>query len=137
MSNRKWKRILEIWWRQLRRWRPAALVLVVLLSTACGPRLAPPPPAAPIAVQMVIQQAFGPYGQHVVNQAYAVSKCESGWVVTAGAGRYYQGLFQLGRHIVAIRVYGGNFLDPWQNAQAARDLYVSRGRNWSAWTCQP
>lgn len=83
---------------------------------------------------MAINQAFHPYGgDALVNKALRVSKCESGWVVTAGAGRYYQGLFQLGDHIVAINNYGGDRLNAWQNAQAARDLWLTRGRSWSAW----
>jgi hypothetical protein len=121
--------------------RHARVVICVLalvaVTAACGPRPSPPPPSIPPAVAMSINQAFGPFGQTVVNQAFRVARCESGWVATAGAGSYYQGLFQLGRHIVAINNYGGNFLDPWQNAQAARDLYYSRGRSWSAWTCRP
>ena len=111
-----------------------AVLVLVVLTAACGPR---PSAGPPPAVSMSINQAFRPFGQGVVDQAFRVAKCESGWVATAGAGRYYQGLFQLGQHVVAIRSYGGNFLDPWQNAQAARDLYITRGYSWSAWTCRP
>jgi hypothetical protein len=113
------------------------LALVVLLSTACGPTPAPGPAGPSFKVTTAIHQAFGPFGSTVVNQATRVAGCESGWVPTAGAGSYYQGLFQLGRHIVAINNYGGNYLDAFQNASAARDLYVSRGYSWSAWSCRP
>jgi hypothetical protein len=88
-------------------------------------------------VTTAIHKAFDPFGAAVVDQAFRVSRCESGWVATAGAGSYYQGLFQLGRHISAINNYGGNYLDPFQNSYAARDLYVSRGYSWSAWACRP
>ena len=115
-----------------------SVLALVVLTAACGPRLAPAPaPEPPPAVAMSINQAFGPFGPTVIAQATKVAKCESGWVATAGAGSYYQGIFQLGQHIVAIKNYGGNFLDPWQNAQAARDLYISRGYSWSAWSCRP
>jgi hypothetical protein len=114
------------------------LALVVLVSAACGPTPAPAPAPTPEpVVAMSINTAFGPFGPAVVAQATRVARCESGWVPTAGAGSYYQGLFQLGRHILAINAYGGNFLNPLQNALAARDLYVSRGRSWSAWACRP
>jgi hypothetical protein len=113
-------------------------IALIVLAAACGPRVAPAPAPGPsLPVYSAINKAFGPYGSTVVSQAFRVAKCESGWVPTAGAGSYYQGLFQLGRHIAAINNYGGNYLDAWQNAQAARDLYVSRGRSWSAWSCQP
>jgi hypothetical protein len=110
------------------------LALVVLTAAACGPKPAAGPPPVSTAA---ISQAFSPYGPTVVAQATKIARCESGLVPTAGAGRYYQGLFQLGRHIVAINNYGGNYLDPYQNAQAARDLYVTRGYSWSAWSCRP
>ena len=114
------------------------LALVVLVSAACGPTPAPAPAPAPSPeVAQSIDAAFGPFGPNVVAQATRVARCESGWVPTAGAGSYYQGLFQLGTHIQAIAVYGGDYLDPYQNAMAARDLYVSRGNNWSAWACRP
>lgn len=120
------------------RWQRLVLVLVALVIVAgCAPRRsAAPPPGPPPVVYSAINEAFGPYG--ATNQALSVAKCESGWVPTAGAGQYYQGLFQLGRHISAINAYGGNFLDAFQNAQAARDLWISRGRSWSAWpNCRP
>jgi len=122
--------------------RPATLVAIlvaVLVVAGCGPRPSPgPPPGPTLAVYSGIRAAFGPYGDGVVNQAVAVAKCESGWVPTAGAGSYYQGLFQLGRHVTAINNYGGDFLNSYQNAAAARDLWVSRGSSWSAWpNCQP
>lgn len=87
-----------------------------------------------------IHQAFDPFGPAVVAQAFAVARCESGLWPYSGITKpdpYYRGIFQLGKHIVAINVYGGSFYDPFQNALAARDLYVSRGNSWSAWTCQP
>ena len=113
-------------------------VVGLVVLTACVPSLAPAPVAAPAPeVEAAIAEAFAPFGETVVAQATQVARCESGWVPTAGAGRYYQGLFQLGRHIAAINAYGGNWLDPVQNALAARDLYVSRGNSWSAWTCHP
>ena len=124
--------------RSLRFGRLTAVLVAVLIVAGCGPRpSAGPRPVPTVPVANAVKAAFGPYGSTVVQQAFKVSKCESGWVPTAGAGSYYQGLFQLGRHIVAIRSYGGNFLDPYQNAAAARDLYASRGNSWSAWTCRP
>lgn len=87
---------------------------------------------------MSIQQAFGYLGQAVVDQAGRVACCESGWGPQAGyPSAYYKGLFQLGEHVVAIYNYGGAWFDAFSNAQAARDLYVSRGYNWSAWQCKP
>ncbi len=113
-------------------------VVALVVLTACVPSLAPAPVAAPAPeVEAAIAEAFGPFGPTVVAQATKVARCESGWVPTAGAGEYYQGLFQLGRHIAAVHAYGGNWLDPVQNSLAARDLYVSRGNSWSAWTCRP
>lgn len=82
-----------------------------------------------------IQQAFGPYGQEVVDKATRVATCESGLWPYSGTnkpGYPYHGIFQLGKHIVAIHAYGGNRTDPYQNALAARDLWLQRG-NWSAW----
>jgi hypothetical protein len=114
------------------------VLVAVLIVAGCGPRpSAGPAPVPTVAVANAVKAAFAPYGPTVVQQAFKVAKCESGWVPTAGAGGYYQGLFQLGRHVVAISSYGGNFLDPYQNAQAARDLYVTRGHSWSAWGCRP
>lgn len=122
----------------MRRLVPLFALVALVALTACVPKVAPAPAPAPSPeVAAAIDQAFGPFGPTVVAQATRVARCESGWVPTAGAGRYYQGLFQLGRHIVAINAYGGNWLDPYQNSLAARDLYVSRGRSWSAWTCRP
>lgn len=105
--------------------------LAVLSLTACLP---PAPPASYPEVEAFIHEVFDPLGQG--DEAVRVAQCESGLNPHAGAGRYYQGVFQLGRHIVAINQYGGDYLDYRQNVQAARDLYVTRG-NWSAWTCQP
>ena len=136
-KQRKWKRILDIWWRQLRRWRPAAVGLLLLI-TACAPT--PEGKLRPFTYadsEVAIHQAFDPFGPDVYAQARAVASCESGLWPYAGFNKYYRGIFQLGQHIVAIRVYGGQYYDPYQNALAARDLYVSRGNNWSAWTCQP
>lgn len=90
--------------------------------------------------ELAIHQAFDPFGPAVYAQARAVASCESGlWPYSGITKRnpYYQGIFQLGAHIVAINAYGGDRYDPYQNALAARDLYVSRGNNWSAWECQP
>ena len=90
--------------------------------------------------EAAIHQAFDPFGPVVYAQARAVAMCESGLWPYSGLGkpghRYY-GIFQLGSHILAINVYGGQWFDPFQNALAARDLYVSRGHSWSAWSCQP
>lgn len=128
-----------------------ALTLFFLVS-GCAPKPAPgpigPPPVcqkypnnpANVAVQMSIQQAFGPYGQAVVDQAGRVACCESGWGPQAVNGQYL-GLFQTGSNGYAtIRFYsGGAFLpfDPFVNAQTARDFYVTRGRTWSAFSCRP
>lgn len=104
-------------------------VATLLLLTACaGP---PASTATRSEVVAAIDKAFGPYG--VTAKAVRVAQCESGLNPNAGyPDAYYKGLFQLGPHVVAIRHYGGNWWDPYQNAAAARDLYVSRG-NWSAW----
>ena len=119
--------------------RLIAVLVAVLVVAGCAPRASSgPPPGPTLPVYSGIKTAFGPYGSGVVGQALSVAKCESGWVPTAGAGSYYQGLFQLGRHIVAINNYGGDFLHPYQNAAAARDLWLSRGMSWSAWpNCRP
>ncbi|MEX2269265.1 MAG: hypothetical protein WEA75_11325 [Acidimicrobiia bacterium] len=125
--------------RFVRSGRLVPVLVAVLVVAGCGPRPSAGPSkyVGPTAlVANAVKAAFGPYGPAVVKQAFNVSQCESGWVPTAGAGSYHQGLFQLGRHIVAIQSYGGNFLDPYQNALAARDLYVSRGHSWSAWGCR-
>jgi hypothetical protein len=122
------------------RWHRLVLILVALtIVVGCAPRRsAAPPPGPSQSVFYAINKAFYPYGAAVRDQALRVAKCESGWVPTAGAGEYYQGLFQLGRHIAAINNYGGNFLDPYQNAAAARDLWLTRGQSWSAWpNCRP
>lgn len=90
--------------------------------------------------EAAIHQAFDPLGPAVVAQASAVARCESGLWPYSGINKknpYYRGIFQLGEHILAINNYGGQYYDPFQNAAAARDLYVSRGYNWSAWACQP
>jgi hypothetical protein len=114
--------------------RVAAVVAVAalsLLGAACGPDASG---GTSGEVYEAIDKAFGPYGQTA--KAVRVAKCESGLNPMAGyPDAYYKGLFQLGPHVVAINHYGGNWFDAYQNAAAARDLYVSRG-NWSAWpTC--
>lgn len=115
------------------RTRQVAALLVVLgmlvVGTACAPR--PASTATSAEVYEAIDKAFGPYG--VTAKAVRVARCESGLNPNAGyPDAYYKGLFQLGPHVVAINHYGGNWWDPYQNAAAARDLYVTRG-NWSAW----
>ena len=119
--------------------RRAAIVLLgLLLLAGCAPQ--PDGTLRPFTYadsEQAIHQAFDPYGPVVYAQARRVAACESGLWPYSGLGKYYRGIFQLGQHIVAIRVYGGQWLDPYQNALAARDLYVSRGNNWSAWTCKP
>lgn len=127
------------------------VILAAVVLSACVPRAAdapdatrPPPdcykypgnPGYP-TVRAAILSAFGPYGQAVTDKAGRVACCETGWGPGAGyPNAYYKGLFQLGPHVVAIRQYGGNWWDAYQNAAAARDLYVTRG-NWSAWpVCQ-
>lgn len=85
--------------------------------------------------EQAIHEAFDPYGQAVYEKARRIAACESGlWPYSGStkANPYYRGVFQLGRHIVAINVYGGDFYNPYQNALAARDLWLSRG-NWTAW----
>lgn len=104
-------------------------ILAVGVLSACGPR--PASTATSAEVYEAIDVAFGPYG--VTAKAVRVAACESGLNPNAGyPDAYYKGLFQLGPHVVAIRHYGGDWFDPLQNAQAARDLYVTRG-DWSAW----
>ena len=83
--------------------------------------------------EVAIHRAFDPYGPVVAAKARRVANCESGLWPYSGIGSYYQGIFQLGEHIVAIHAYGGQRFDPYQNALAARDLYVTRGYSWSAW----
>ena len=116
--------------RQPRRLALAAVTIAALglFGAACAPRAST---ASSDAVYDAIDQAFGPYGQTA--KAIRVADCESGLNPNAGyPDDYYKGLFQLNPNIVAINQYGGNFFDPYQNAAAARDLYVTRG-NWSAW----
>jgi hypothetical protein len=107
-----------------------AIATLGLLGAACAPSSGDAPPD----VYAAIDKAFGPYG--VTDKAVRVARCESGLNPMAGyPDAYYKGLFQLGPHVVAINHYGGNWFDAYQNAAAARDLYVSRG-DWSAWpTC--
>ena len=116
-----------------------AFLACAFLLTACAPNPDGTLRAYTYAdSEQAIHQAFDPFGPVVYAQARAVAKCESGLYPYSGLGkRNYFGIFQLGSHIEAIHVYGGQWFDPYQNALAARDLYVSRGRNWSAWTCQP
>ena len=117
--------------RTKRRRRAIAAVALAAMSVvvaACGPRAST---ASSAEVYEAIDAAFGPYGQTA--KAVRVAKCESGLNPNAGyPDAYYKGLFQLGPHVSAINHYGGNWFDPYQNAAAARDLFVSRG-NWSAW----
>ena len=40
---------------------------------------------------------------------------ESGLWQYSGWGTYYRGIFQLGKHIVALAVYGNQPFDPFQN----------------------
>ena len=116
-----------------RRLQAAACIpFAALLVASCH---APPASTAtPAEVYEAIDAAFGPYGQTA--KAVRVAKCESGLNPNAGyPDEKYKGIFQLGPHVSAIHHYGGDFFDPYQNAAAARDLFVTRG-NWSAWpTC--
>ena len=108
----------------------AAVTIAALsvLGAACAPRAST---ASSDAVYEAIDKAFGPYGQTA--KAIRVADCESGLNPNAGyPDDYYKGLFQLNPNVVAIRQYGGDFFDPYQNAAAARDLFVTRG-DWSAW----
>ena len=117
--------------RTARRVRLVAVVgAAVALLAACGPNPAPAP-ASPGSPEAIIGEVFAPIGE--ADKAVRVAACESGLNPGAiSSGGTYQGLFQLGPHIVAVHAYGGNRLDARQNALAARDLRVSRG-NWSAW----
>lgn len=122
-----------------------AILVVGATATACRPGTQPGTPESVYTWQdgwNAVEQAFAPFGPVVVAQAHRVAECESNHNPYAGLlqsfrGHPYLGVFQLGPHIVAINNYGGNRLDPFQNAYAAAELYVSRGYNWSAWTCQP
>lgn len=112
-----------------------ALVLMGLVVLAgCHPdSITPAAPDFPAQNAAIIHAVFDPLGQG--DKAVRVASCESGLNHNAlSSGGTYAGLFQIGRHVVAIHAYGGNRLDPWANAYAARDLFVQRG-NWSAWTC--
>jgi len=86
--------------------------------------------------EAAIHAAFDPYGVEVYTKARSVAVCESGLWPYAGwfpTPSVYKGIFQLGPHIVAVQAYGdGNVFNPYVNAYAARDLWVSRG-DWSAW----
>ena len=112
-----------------KRWTAILVLAAGTLFAACHH---PPASTATSAeVYKAIDAAFGPYGQTA--KAVRIAKCESGLNPNAGyPDAYYKGLFQLGPHIKAIYHYGGDWFDPYQNAAAARDLFVSRG-NWSAW----
>lgn len=104
--------------------------LIALVGAACQPPVAPAPPTGELP-EAIIREVFAPLGE--ADKAVRVATCESH--LNPGAispGGTYQGLFQLGAHIVAIHAYGGNRLDARQNTLAARDLRVQRG-NWSAW----
>jgi hypothetical protein len=105
-----------------------AVATLSILGAACAPSAST---ATSDEVYQAIDKAFGPYG--VTAKAVRVAQCESGLNPNAGyPDAYYKGLFQLGPHVTAINHYGGNWFDPYQNAAAARDLYVTRG-DWSAW----
>lgn len=110
--------------------RKYLLVIVAIgVLAACRPPAAPAPPAGDVVA--IIHEVFGPLGEG--DKAVRVANCESHLNPGAiSSGGTYQGLFQLGAHIVAIHAYGGNRLDARANALAARDLRVQRG-NWSAW----
>jgi hypothetical protein len=109
-----------------------AVAGIAVLGAACGFSPAPAPAPAPAGNgEAAIREVFGPLG--VADKAVSVASCESGLNPMAGyPNATYKGLFQLGPSIVAINAYGGDYFDAWQNAQAARDVYLSRG-NWSAW----
>ena len=117
--------------RVARRLRLVAVVgAAIALFAACGPDPGAAP-ATPGSPEAIIREVFDPLGEG--DKAVRVAACESG--LNPGAisrGGTYQGLFQLGPHVVAIHAYGGDRLDARQNALAARDLRTSRG-NWSAW----
>ena len=113
------------------RLRLVALVgAAVVLFAACGPDVESAP-AAPGSPEAIIREVFTPLGE--ADKAVRVASCESGLnPMAVSSGGTYQGLFQLGSNVVAIQAYGGDRLDAWANASAARDLRVQRG-NWSAW----
>lgn len=102
---------------------------------ACKPNPAPaPPPAFSYDdTHAAIAQFFGPYGPGVQGIAECIAGRESGWNPYAVNGQY-RGVFQLGRNFQGtVNFYGGDFFDPYQNTQAARDSFVQRG-NFSAFS---
>ena len=112
--------------------KKVALVVVgaAVVLAACHPDSITDAPPLP-EVEAIIHEAFDPLGEG--DKAVRVAACESGLNPNAlSPGGTYGGLFQLGRHVVAIHAYGDNRLDARANTFAARDLRVQRG-NWSAW----
>jgi hypothetical protein len=82
-----------------------------------------------------IRLAFEEHGPAVQAEAVDVARCESSLNPSATNGEYL-GLFQLGHyHYWRIDVYGGDWANPWQNAEAASDLYAEQG--WRPWSCRP
>lgn len=117
---------------RLRPLRVLLLVASVVLLGACD-FITPAAPDYPAQNAAIIREVFGPLGQ--AEKAVRVASCESGLNHNAlSPGGTYGGLFQLGKHIVAIWAYDslGNRLNARANVLAARDLFVQRG-NWSAW----
>lgn len=136
-----------------------ALLLLAFFASGCVPSPSPAPathpptycykaptdPGYPVVAQ-AIHDAFYPYGQTVIEEAGRVACCESSWRRLATNGQY-RGIFQLGSHFdntirfySAKRGYPTNWVawwDEWVSSQVARDLWLSRGRNWSGWECRP
>jgi hypothetical protein len=76
-----------------------------------------------------ICHVFGVY----CSEALSVSWCESRYHITAHNGQYL-GLFQMGSSERALYGHGYTALE---QAVAAYHYFVSSGRNWSPWSCQP
>lgn len=79
------------------------------------------------------------------NEAVSVAKCESAQYWSLGIphravgpndelGNPRLSMFQMGTR--ERRLYGHG-PDPWKQAKAAHRYYVSSGRDWSPWECQP
>jgi hypothetical protein len=79
--------------------------------------------------KIIICKVFGPYCQQALN----VSWCESKWYIWAQNGQYL-GLFQMGSW--ERRTYGHGS-GAWAQARAAKRYFISSGRDWSPWTCDP
>ena len=136
---------------------------VAVLTPASGPVVEPEPvgdSGGPDVVKIGEVEAIICQLPWPCAEAIAVAACESGrslegfldgtlafnmWTATADPFDGVFGLFELALplHQGVLDLYGGDWRDPWQNAQAAYFLYADdlreHGYGWRqwAWQCQP